>query len=617
MSWTSKLLQTYDLCTSNIDAENLENTLLPIGHLIQRAQIEVMLDEDGNIIGASTLDIEDASTLLPVTEDSGSRSSGISPHPLHDKLIYVAGDYGVYVDEKKTKYHDKYMEFLYQWTQSSFSNKTIEIIYQYLKKGTLIHDLIEYGVLSTEEGGKLEKKKKMQKVVSQSDCLVRFYVNGAGLKKPWMDKELFQSFIDYYSALHKDETSLCYITGNEVYCTDKHPSKIRFNSDKAKLISSNDASGFTFRGRISTREEALSIGYETSQKIHNALRWLIHTQGYQKDGLTVVIWNIESKPLLNFQLFSNNAIVADTSEAYAKKVIGMIKGKKEELDPQDGVVIMMLESATEGRLSITCYQELQALQYYENLKTWYTECEWKQYDVKNKVTTPHIYTIISTIYGVETNKGRSVEKKKSANKMKLILPCILFGKKIPESILQDAYHRVLQSTRVSKLEFKKCVGILCALMRRQSADQVRDNQKGAIWSMDIKENKENGMESTAYLYGRLLAVYYEIEWKALWALKQDREPNAIKYMAQVKKFPWKTINTLDTLSMPYLTKIGGRKTNLSKVKVELMNELAKRPDVKTIRNLDYDFVMGFECQMKEYETKKVNNESNKAEMEEK
>ena len=63
-----------------------------------------------------------------------------------------------------------------------------------------------------------------------------------------------------------------------MYCTEKHPAKLRQGKDKAKLISTNDANGFTYRGRFVSKKEAISIGYETSQKIHNALRWLIQKQ---------------------------------------------------------------------------------------------------------------------------------------------------------------------------------------------------------------------------------------------------------------------------------------------------------------------------------------------------
>ena len=71
--------------------------------------------------------------------------------------------------------------------------------------------------------------------------------------------------------------------------TAKHNKGIRFPGDGAKLISSNDKEGFTFRGRFDKPAECLSIGYAASQKAMNALRWLIRRQGYLVDKSRVFL----------------------------------------------------------------------------------------------------------------------------------------------------------------------------------------------------------------------------------------------------------------------------------------------------------------------------------------
>lgn len=58
----------------------------------------------------------------------------------------------------------------------------------------------------------------------------------------------------------------------------------------AKLISSNDKDNFTYRGRFATKEEAFAIGNETSQKVHNALKWIIRRQGGTYDTMVFVTW---------------------------------------------------------------------------------------------------------------------------------------------------------------------------------------------------------------------------------------------------------------------------------------------------------------------------------------
>ena len=115
----------------------------------------------------------------------------------------------------------------------------------------------------------------------------------------WRNRELYEKYIQYYNAglEYKD---VCYVSGAIEYCTVKHPVKIRNTADKAKLISENDKTGFTYRGRFGDKNEAavrnndktsaMAVGYTTSQKAHNALKWLLQKQGYRRDGSAFVSW---------------------------------------------------------------------------------------------------------------------------------------------------------------------------------------------------------------------------------------------------------------------------------------------------------------------------------------
>ena len=103
MSWESALYKTYGNNLS-IVGENIDgHVLAPVGHIIANVQLEVMINHKGEFLGAMQLEKEDGRTLIPVTEASASRSSGIEPHPLTDTLSYIAGDYGCYVSVKEAK----------------------------------------------------------------------------------------------------------------------------------------------------------------------------------------------------------------------------------------------------------------------------------------------------------------------------------------------------------------------------------------------------------------------------------------------------------------------------------------------------------------------------------
>lgn len=104
-------------------------------------------------------------------------------------------------------------------------------------------------------------------------------------------KALFDKYIAYYEALGKErDCQLCYASGKIVPVTYKHMARIRNGGDKAKLISSNDKSNFTYRGRFANREEAFAVGEIVSQKAHLALKWLIKTGGISVGDEKYVAW---------------------------------------------------------------------------------------------------------------------------------------------------------------------------------------------------------------------------------------------------------------------------------------------------------------------------------------
>lgn len=286
LRWADELYQIYErFCGNPIGGDTV--VLLPVAHSTANAQIEVTLSEDGTFQAAKKIeDKKDAVTIIPVTEDSGSRSSGITPHPLADKLIYLAGDYGNYVPEKAekaSKAYAAYLEQLKTWAEGNHSHPAVRAIYTYLQKGCLIQDLLAASVLNLDEQtGKLGKEKICE--VVQSDCMVRFRVyqlNPGSRDETWLDSTLYESWIAQNEEQNASQQvqQLCYATGEVTECSYKHPNKIRHAGDKAKLFSANDENGFSYRGRFQNKEQAISIGYDFSQKMHNALRWMIQRQG--------------------------------------------------------------------------------------------------------------------------------------------------------------------------------------------------------------------------------------------------------------------------------------------------------------------------------------------------
>ena len=116
MSWLERCYQTSEYirrAEPDLIGRQEPNraTLLPVGHTTQQAQIQVELDLDGNFLNAFVLrkknkekgskKEDEQTTIIPCTERSSARTSGIVPHPLADKLQYIASNYSDYGGRKE------------------------------------------------------------------------------------------------------------------------------------------------------------------------------------------------------------------------------------------------------------------------------------------------------------------------------------------------------------------------------------------------------------------------------------------------------------------------------------------------------------------------------------
>lgn len=235
-----------------------EFTLLPIGHSTQVAHIEVLLSKQGDILSADVIS-EKGTTVIPITEPSLNRTSNLVAHPLHDKLMYVAGDFFKYTGlTKKEKGYALHQKDLETWCKSEYADENVLAVYQYLQKGTLIEDLIKCEILHLDDEGMLMTKWVGDKksvpsifsvVTNQQDAFVRFNVENEENIPLWNNKTFINNYIAYVES-QLEEKDLCYITGEYVPTSQLQPSKLRFTSDKAKLISVQAKHKLGFLGRF-------------------------------------------------------------------------------------------------------------------------------------------------------------------------------------------------------------------------------------------------------------------------------------------------------------------------------------------------------------------------------
>lgn len=617
MSWIGKLYETYENCASEI-GKDLGRTdrapLYPVAHTSQNAHLEICLDGDGNYLKGFTRVIADKAeqvTLIPCTDDSANRTSGLCAHPLFDKIPYVAGDYLEYGGEPRRYGYEEFMDRLEAWCASQYVHPDVEAVLHYLKKGNLLADLAGDGVFPRGPDGKIvndpkafsdEDRPEIFRAAAPMEAFVRFRVQRPGKSdRIWEDPTLWKSFQDYYfGTLQKKD--VCYVAGESLPLTEKNPAKLRNTADKAKLISSNDASGFTYRGRFRLPEEAATLSYEASQKAHNALKWLIAKQGIRSGDEVYVAWGAKNQRLPLFDedtcdLFAglNDFLPPNTEEEFAKRLGGAVRGYWKDPGPGDGVTVLGVDSATPGRLSIIYYQELSAAEFLENVRFWHESCAWMHRyhldytDPKKPVRVPFYGApspkdIAFAAYGAD-DKARDLT-------LKRLVPCILERRPLPPDIVMNAARRAGNPVSMEPWEHAKTLSIACSLIRK-----YRKEKFGEGYGMSLE--RECGDRS--YLFGRWLAYAKTVESYSMYASgNEQRQTNAERLMHQYSLRPKRTMAILNEQLVYYFRKLGEGKLG-AQWKTE-MNEIISRLEMEkfTDDKLDETYLLGYASQMEEF-----------------
>ncbi|WP_445367218.1 type I-C CRISPR-associated protein Cas8c/Csd1 [Methylomonas sp. BW4-1] len=653
MSWLQKLYQTYDAGVL-LDLP-LEQQLMPISHTPQNAHINIVLDAEGNFRRASVL--EKTQIVLPATESSASRSSGEAPHGLADKIQYVAKDYAGFGGKKKA-YFESYRQQLNAWCESPYAHPKVQAVYRYIEKGTVVADLIAQQILFAETNAQgvpelLERWQfddappalfkvlpKEKGILDQGAALVCWSVEipGNSPSETWKDPSIQACWIRFDTA-NSIEKSLCYATGVEQVLSNNHPAKIRHSGDKAKLISSNDSSGYTYRGRFLDETQACGIGFEVSQKAHNALRWLVNRQGFRNGDQVYVAWAVSGaqvpQPLADSGM-ANDSDDFDLEEvaepviinvqvdhgrnlgqAYARKLSQYMAGYAAKISHNEQITVMGIDSATPGRMSIIYYRELLRDEFFQRLQAWHTQFAWRQrhnkdlpVDNDKKTKSQVIWPICAPLprdIAVAAH-GENLDDALKKKVLERLLPCIIDEAPIPRDLMELCLRKV--SNRVAYPSDKhwlweKNLGIACALIKGYY-QRHPDTQLRRDYAMALEEN----CPDRDYLFGRLLAVADYIEEIAQGVGGEKRPTTAARLMQRFADRPFETWRTIELSLQPYMQRLqvsrAGFLTNRNK-DIDRILALFQHDDFTRNAALSGEFLLGYHCQRHHYKHKPESN----------
>lgn len=620
MGWLQRLVETYDACAGG--EQFTDNPLPPISHTPQQAHIEIVLNAKGDFLRARIVQKEE--TLVPATEESANRTgTKPPPHPLCDKIQYVAGDYPA-MGGAKPSFHTEYLELLRAWCSSPFGHPKAQAVLDYVARGTVVADLATEKLLYLDTNGKLltqwkegGPKPEIFRLLpatnsDQGNAFVRWHVEVPGDPQSavWRDPSLQLAWIQF-NASRMQRKGLCMATGEaEVALASSHPKRLRHAADGAKLISSNDASGFTFRGRFTdaTGEQACGIGYCATQKAHLALRWLIGRQSFRNGDQVVVSWSVTGDripdPLADtftlFELDSSPVQITyqgDAGQRYALALKKKISGYRTKLNPATNVIVMGLDSATPGRMAITFYRESGGMEFLDRIEAWHERFAWHQHFGKERNFTgaPSPRDIADAAYGLKADehlRKTCVER---------LLPCIIDSQVLPRDLVNSTIRRATRRIGLEAWEWEKTLGIACALFRGYNYQSGKGNYAMAL---------EHDRNTRDYLFGRLLAIAEHLEQRALYYGGEKRDTHAAKLMQRFSDHPCATWRQIELALTPSKSRLRSRSPGyLRQLEMEIDQIVGQFHPNEFVddQKLSGEFLLGYHCQRAKLNEPKSNN----------
>ncbi len=650
MSWMMNLYKTYENI-EKLENRGTQNILWPVSHFVKNAHLEIVIDNAGNFLKGRTqiLNGKQSPTLIPATEASAGRAGAkIAPHPLCDEIGYCA------IDRPKAnvKKVSAYIKQLRSWAVSEWTHPKVEAILNYLEKKTLWKDLsdeIDFPVKIKKITGKNEK-------IKDEKVFIRWRIEEPGQLETttWQDNKLIQSWIEFDHQTNS-KNGYCYICGDEGRRASNHPRFLRWPGDGAKLLSSNDHSGFTFRGRFTDSKitieqngmQAVSVSFDVTQKAHNALRWLISRQGFRNNEQVYICWAVSGKktpdPLRpTFDFFQTELQLQEEQEqeqqpavdhsvnlgaSFAVKLKKYLVGYSANLEPNEQIIVMGMDSATPGRMGIIYYRQLLASEFLQRLETWHYEFAWPQRHTieipgpagKKKAVKKTIWTvscpaprmIAEAAYGNILKSNETLKK----SVIERILPCIIDGRPFPHDIVESAVRRAgnRQTKRLSeqysnveseKGAWEKHLGVVCALYKGYYLRHPMENERRK-YIMALEEDRT----TRDYLYGRLLAIAERIEEMAM--IVADEKPRttvASRLMQRFSDNPFSTWLNIEKGIVPYQERLKNNIAPLAEGYKRLIDDACdafKIEDFKSKEHLSGEYLLGYHSQRKWFREHKL------------
>ena len=626
MDFFTSLLKAYEKAEEIglVDQQNGDNpVLLPIYHTSLKSNgkniIAVKLDQDGSFYKAEFM-YDNQTIIFPVTANSVARSgSNPAPHPLVDKFSY-------YIPEVSQSQYDDFHKQLASWIAYCEEGRVKEFlikIQHFILQTDFLSSILQslYGEHYQREGLKITYSDSdgKNKTVDLSAYFLEFSIvqfNGFKDESVTSYKALHQSFISFMTA-NQDNLRTCNISGRMEQITNKH----RGLMGTAKIISVSNK-GEAYKGRFKEREDVFSVGYETSEKIHLMIKYLLENKNsstWLGSSQYLINWFSDDlanesqldivKPAFN-DLFEDDEDEKD-SLVFIKpneenKNIGssFIKGRK--LFGNDATYyVAILNKTSNGRIALKYFRQVQVSQLLKNLETWQENYSWeaKTKSGNYKLRTPTFNDIINAAYGIDRERYLELDNDSfKSDQYQQLVTALIDGNPVPSTIVKKLETNIKQRQKYPN-HWSQVQQISLAILHKQ-------------YGREFKPMLDHENTNRSYLFGRLLAIFELIETQRyrIDGNNQERITNAERYWNAYTSQPAKLMMNLTNKIKPYEETVKlnahGIFHKLDKERAEIVQLLSPLMAKKDINDpLDYQFIFGYYAEKQFFYTKQEKNES--------
>lgn len=644
MNLLKVLLSTYNQALKAGVVDDISNmkepNLLPIYHSNKKSAngkdiFVITLTEKGDFIKGDFLP-QNEYMIFPVTEESINRTTNVAPHPICDEVGYLISDGSKKNNEKVKMYfeiQDDIKDFMMKHNRP---DGAFTAIYKYVRKGSLLQDIangISQGHPYSIDGYDIEVETDGKRVKTDVEKVVVTFEIACedGIQNISQNQPLHQLFVDYVTEQNKSQKNqeYCDIAGEKMYCINTHRGVI----GKAKLVSTSNHKD-TYFGRFSDGDQVIHIGYETSQKIHNMLKYLLDSNIYKHylgENSYCISWfsldlitaqppfmddlavetnadvnenKLPDENIVTDDTYNDNAIEVDDDVIddydedddfeddlyeeedykepvsiestlygrYVTKLNQYFTGKSDlSLDGAENYFcVLILEKSSNGRMSVKFFQSFALADIKTKIQKWYIDLAWPFWDVENK---NWILQAPSLKKLINFTYGEEIDKK-----------IVCKNNKIVRNNLERLIPCVLNGRPLPRDFFQTAVN---RLTNRMSYPNRWNSALDRGCSLIKKYKTDRGYQvfdekgallmenSSSFLFGRLLATYEKLELDATTSgsKSEPRVTNAERLWTAMISRPMQTATLLQRKSMPYQHSLKKRKIGLYVNYDKLLTEL--------------------------------------------